>query len=496
MSLDRPLLVCSLLREGRGPGPSSHRGEAWPYWSPPHRVVLRAAEVVSSGPTVAYQLCRASTLKQARPRLIALELDPSVPLGFAIAALLLLHTDPTPETARLLWRLELHPPSRAGTKDLSLRALRERDLRGQYLERLETIAARRGSPRLWLAILTAVATYPPRHVTQHRIARRLAERVSKAAAKGSAAWAPLVPKILAAFAGGPPPPITGYRAFGRHLPAQERMVIAALMASAWAASTSVGQLQPSIKLRAALRAEAKCRAAGLRSLSGVARSYRRRIHRTLYPQALDRVLLRCLRVVTLAGARGALWNAASDQTSRALDAGHLSRSRASLATHLLVTRGQGFTIHPSRIVRLRIGKDPRSSTRKVPRETRDHLENMSLMERNQLRRAERRLHSMPAMDKSTLYALSLGAMGKPHETGIRPRDCSAHTHSRLALGEGETRSLLGRLDLQWAQRAGWLSLTLCARMCGREAFSVDVSEDTSGLTSQANSHGPAESYLE
>ena len=205
------------------------------------------------------------------------------------------------------------------------------------------------------------------------------------------------------------PPLALYATVCRALPRRERSLLQAVCAYSYAKAVAIRQGLEAPSLRAATRAERRCRAAGLRIATALARSFRRRLAWNLAPTPLAGVLYRSYRVLLSAGVHHALWNAVGDVIDWRYREGRLPRPQAALAAALLLHCNSNYRIQPSR-ARILFKDAHRARVWKQLPDTTTHLRVVSQLIQNRFFPAQGLGSALPEKTRPYFRALTLGLL--------------------------------------------------------------------------------------
>ena len=309
MVTHRPVLVC--VPQHKRPPQKPPCRVRFPICDLPRRVVLRTEEAHALGMPLALSLARRTARGKPLPQMIAIEVDPAHPIAFVAIAHLLAYCSPTPATSRYLRAVRPTLPTRPDPCHHSLFLARYSAVRGLTLLRTLRIVGARPSAHTALATILAI-------VSEARQSRRYAllmHRVIDSAVQTLRVQDPTAAtfweEIALASASVRAPSLSVYRAYARCCPARSAALVKAVMAYVYAVGQSVRVKTDAEWLRAASRAEARCRTAGLTRLCALARSFRRRVASAQAAVPVQRIVYRSLRCTVLVGSRSSAWSQAS-----------------------------------------------------------------------------------------------------------------------------------------------------------------------------------------
>ena len=178
----------------------------------PRRIVLRATEVTDRGLALALALQRAKARKRNTPIVVAVEIDPRIPLHLAVLAHLLIWTDPTRETVLQVRALGTRrPPHVPNTTRTRVSHFARCDDRSNTIARLGDLLSRRQSRNTALVCLVRSFEVVPRTEEDCESAARSVAAAMRVLAPGEEQVTQLALQSFQSFALRRPPPLRLYK---------------------------------------------------------------------------------------------------------------------------------------------------------------------------------------------------------------------------------------------------------------------------------------------
>ena len=274
----RPILVVETARARKGP----KRPPVELDWrignrplSLPRRVVLRVDEVSRLGRALLFTLLRRLARGRVLPSTVAIEIDPTSLVHLKVSAALLAFCDPTPRTSRVL--RSCCAAVRRDNKASGRIVPGDWGWRESWLRRAKAVLDRRPTQRTAWIIATGVLTFRPR-ATKHD--RELMSAVASGCVAALGDCSPELQTLSSAIAetyvSAQPPPIALYRKLGASFTTEERVAMRAVLSFHFALHSWMSSKSAVDPVRSARRVESRARAAGVRLLRVLAKSFQRR----------------------------------------------------------------------------------------------------------------------------------------------------------------------------------------------------------------------------